>query len=173
MRTNNFFSIAALVICGLVCFSSVKAEGTPIKSDQVTVNIKFKPIQSIVVNPNSAKEVNFIYKTPDHYTNGVAAQTFDNHLIVNSTGAFVVNVKAGGDFTGGLSGEDIDASDVTVEASKGTNNKLDNPSYPTVELGTGDQPLITSTNGGGMGIDFDVTYSNPGGKGPNYINKAK
>jgi hypothetical protein len=54
MRTKNILSIAALIICGLVCVNSVKAEVPPTQtSDEVTVNIKFKPIQSIVVNSGS------------------------------------------------------------------------------------------------------------------------
>jgi hypothetical protein len=57
MRTKNILSIAALIICGLVCVNSVKAQ----TSDDVTVSIKFKPIQSIVVNAADQKTVNLVY----------------------------------------------------------------------------------------------------------------
>ena len=73
MRTSNFFSIAALVICGMVCVNSVKAEGTPTNSDQVTVkvNLKFKPVQSIVVNPvPETVDVDLVYATKEDYRVG-------------------------------------------------------------------------------------------------------
>ena len=100
MRTRNFFSIAALVICGMVCVNSVKADGTPTNSDQVTVNIKFQPIQSIVVNPVS-ETVDLVYAEKEDYNNGVY-KTIADHLTVFSTGGFVVNVKSTGILNEGM-----------------------------------------------------------------------
>ncbi len=77
MRTKNILSIAALIICGLVCVNSVKAEVPPTQtSDQVTVNIKFKPVQSIVVN-NGQKTVNLEYYTL-HLTSSLKKVRFYN-----------------------------------------------------------------------------------------------
>ncbi|MEA5044149.1 MAG: hypothetical protein VB075_06160, partial [Petrimonas sp.] len=73
MGTKNFFSIAALIICGLVCVNSVKAEGTPSKTDNVTLNIKFKPVQSITVNP-AQKTVDLKYYTLENYRDGVSTK---------------------------------------------------------------------------------------------------
>ena len=96
MRTKNILSIAALIICGLVCEQRESANSN---SDNVTVNIKFKPIQSIVVNPAADHQtVDLVYATKDDYANGVS-ETRDNHLEIFSTGGFEVKVSAGGDFT--------------------------------------------------------------------------
>ena len=88
MRTSNFFSIAAFIICGMVCVNSVKAQ-----SDNVTVNLKFKPVQSISVN-TTQKEVNFVYESEADYLNGVTLATHAKHLKVFSTGGFEVKVNA-------------------------------------------------------------------------------
>jgi hypothetical protein len=93
MRTSNFFSIAALVICGMVCVNSVKAEGTPTNSDQVTVNLKFKPVQSIVVNPVQKPLTLTWYMQRRMTTDNGVSKTITDHLTVFSTGGFVVSVK--------------------------------------------------------------------------------
>src|SRR5690554_4951701 len=128
MRTNNFFSIAALVICGLVCFSNVKAStpagGNSATSEPVTVNIKFKPIQSIVVN-SGQKTVNLEYYTKEDYASGVS-EKMEDHLEVFSTGGFIVSVASNGDFMDSDNAETskIDAQDVTIEAETGSDTEL-------------------------------------------------
>ena len=70
MKTKKFFSVAALIICGMVCVSSANANtssgGTSPTSEPVTVNIKFTPIQSITVNPDQTT-VDLEYKTVTDY----------------------------------------------------------------------------------------------------------
>lgn len=163
MRTKNILSIAALIICGLVCVNSVKADVPPTQtSDEVTVNIKFTPIQSIVVN-SAQKTVNLVYATKDDYANGVSAEMPD-HLEIFSTGGFEVKVSTDGDFTR-TAGGTIDADDVTVTAS------TDNETFTGVALSTNPATLITATEGG-RALKYNVTYDNiAAGKSDAYINK--
>ena len=167
MRTKNFFSIAALIICGFVCVNSVKAQVSDQVSDNVTVNIKFKPIQSIVVNPAADHQtVDLVYKDKDDYANGVS-ETRDDHLEIFSTGGFEVKVSAGGDFTR-TGGGTISADDVTVMATRGTSTTIG--SFTNVELSTTPTALITADEGG-TALKYNVTYDNTAGASNVYINK--
>ncbi len=174
MRTKNILSIAALIICGLVCVNSVKAEVPPTQpSDQVTVNIKFKPVQSIVVN-SGQKTVNLEYYTLQNYQEGVSV-TMNDHLEVFSSGGFQVKVKTNENFTreGGTGTETILASEVKVQAARGTENNGDFGSggLPQVSLSSNEQqPLIGATTGGNF--KFHVTYDNTAaGRNFAYLNK--
>jgi hypothetical protein len=166
MRTSNFFSIAALVICGMVCVNSVTADGTPTNSDQVTVNIKFQPIQSIVVNSDS-KTVDLEYATKKDYRDGVS-KTITNHLIVFSTGGFVVSVNAKDENFVRTGDGEISVSDVKLSAVNGTTT---NPQFTSnnVTLSKAPTALITS-NSGGNELKYSVTYDNTAGSGYKYIN---
>ena len=172
MRTNNFFSIAALVICGLVCFSNVKAStpagGTSATSDPVTVHIKFKPIQSIVVN-SGQKTVDLEYNTKDDFANGVSV-TKDDHLEVFSTGGFIVSVASNGDFMGSENAETskIDDAEVTIVAKNGSGTN--NGQFEQVALSTAPTQLISS-NTGGTKLNYNITYNNQAGANNKYINK--
>lgn len=161
MRTKNILSIAALIICGLVCVNSVKAQ----ISDDVTVNIKFKPVQTIVVNPNQ-ETVDLVYATKENYANGVSAEMLD-HLEVFSTGGFIVTANTDGDFTR-TAGGTISAADVILKATRGTDTSIG--SFTDVELSTTPTTLITATEGGTT-LKYNVTYDNTAaGAGNNYIN---
>lgn len=171
MRTKNILSIAALIICGLVCVNSVKAEVPPTQtSDEVTVNIKFKPVQSIVVN-NGQKTVNLEYYTLQNYQEGVSV-TMNDHLEVFSSGGFQVEVKTNGDFTREEDNETILASEVKVQAAPSNGNTEDFGSggLPQVSLSSNEQPLIGADTGGYF--KFNVTYNNTdAGKDFAYLNK--
>lgn len=165
MKTKNFLSIAALMICGLVCVNNVKAEGTPTKTDNAIVNIKFQPVQSIVVNPAS-KIVDIVYKTKDNYADGVSIQK-DDHLEVFSTGGFQVNVSIDKDFTR-TAGGTIDADDVTVKANLGASTTIG--IFYEVALSTTPTLFIAGTSGG-TALKYNVTYDNTAGAGNVYIDK--
>lgn len=172
MRTKNILSIAALIICGLVCVNSVKAEVPPTQpSDQeVTVNIKFKPIQSIVVN-SGQKTVNLEYNTLQNYQEGVSV-TMNDHLEVFSSGGFQVKVKTNENFTREGGNETILASEVKVQAARGTGNtgNFGSGGLPQVDLSSNEQPLIGATTGGYF--KFNVTYNNTdAGRDFAYLNK--
>lgn len=45
MKREKLFVVFVLMMCGLMSVNSVKADGSP--TDNVTVNLKFRPVQSI------------------------------------------------------------------------------------------------------------------------------
>lgn len=164
MRTRNFFSIAALVICGMVCVNSVKADGTPTNSDQVTVSLKFKPVQSISVNQ---KEVDFVYESETDYSREVTSVTHTKHLKVFSTGGFEVKVIAS-DFTSENTNFTIPVEHVSVTATAsddteyafiGETQALDNA-----------ETMIIKSSKGGTALEFDVKYENTSDSSGAFIN---
>ena len=164
MKTKNFLLTGALLIVALFSVNGVMAK-TPTNTDKVTVNIKFKPIQTIEVNEN---EVEFLYDNIAKYENGAENQIKKKHLKINSSGPFVVNVVST-DFAGGLSGKTIPLSDVAVQVVNTTTERYTGAGITTsLPLSATKTPLFTST-GGGMNLEFDVTYSNPGGKNGKYL----
>lgn len=159
------------VILAAVTFISVVLSGnafaqTATASDQVTVNIKLKPIHTLVVN-SGQKNVDLTYSTKLHYSGGVEAPQAD-HLEIFSTGAFEVKVKTDGDFKSGS--ESILASSVKVTSSAGTINPI--PGSPTysqdMKLSASDQSFIKSTTGG---RDMKVNVNYKGAGGDDYLNK--
>lgn len=166
MRANNFFSIAALIICGMVCVNSVKGEGST-TSNPVTVNIRFQPVQSIVVNP-AQETVNLVYATKDDYRDGVS-EKMEDHLTVFSTGGFVVNVKSNGDFKRGDGTMIIPAGDMKITVDNGTDTETGD--FTTQSLSTSDLPIIAASKGGSE-LKYSVTYDNTSaGSGYGYIDR--
>ena len=164
MKTKNFFSIASLIICGLVCVVSVNAQ----KTDNVTLNIKFQPIQSIVV-AGSQKEVNLVYASKNDYANGVQSEQ-QNHLTVFSTGGFQVSVSTDKDNFERAGGGTIPVKDVIVKANTGTKTNSATHTFPEVALSKSPQALITA-DAGGNELTYNVTYDNTAaGSGYKYIN---
>jgi hypothetical protein len=156
MKTKNLFIACALFLLGLANANSAMAENT----DNVTLNLKFKPVQTITVNPTQ-ETVDFLYQTETDYTDGVTLAVKTKHLKVFSTGGFVVNVKASAaNFTSGNTNLTIPVGDVSVKASKSVGNPR---TYAVIDvakaLSTTDQILIQS-NGGGKDLEFDVEYDN-------------
>lgn len=166
MRTKNFFLTAAFIICGLVCVNGVNGQ-TPTGNDQVTVNIKLNPIQAIVVNA-SQEQVDLVYTTVEDYKDGKTSGVLSKHLTVYSAGKFVVNVKAGTKFID-TEGNTIEAGDVTVKLTPSEGTAIG--SEKSVTLSTDDQALITTTTGGGNGLEYDVEYDNTAGGNYQYTPK--
>lgn len=163
MKTRNFLSIAALIICGLMCVNSVKAQITPTTTGQVTVNIKLNPIQAIVVNAGQ-KNVDLVYGTIDNYDQGVTSGVLADHLTVYSAGKFAVYVKTNTNFMNET--KSINASDVTVKASHSSGHSVG--VLKEVGLTTSDQLLIDSALGGGNGLKYGIEYDNSAGKNFKY-----
>lgn len=164
MKVRNFFLAGALLVASLFSVNSAMAQ-----TDNVTLNLKFKPVQSITVNP-AQKTVNFLYQTETDYADGVTLAAQEKHLNVFSTGGFEVNVKASSEnFTSGNTNITIPVSDVSVKATASTGN---NRTYASIEsvvpLSNSDQMIIQS-NGGGRGLEFDVEYDNTGDASDAYI----
>ena len=164
MKRKNLFFVSALILFGLATVNSVKAED----NDVVTVNLKFQPIQSIVVNPDQ-KTVDLLYASKDDYADGVSAEMPD-HLEVFSTGGFIVQANTGGDDFTRIGGGTIPASDVILKATQGTDTSIG--SVSDVSLSTTPTTLISSTTTGGTSLKYNVTYDNTAAGGSNnYINK--
>lgn len=155
MKTKNLFFAGALVLFGLANVNSAMAQSN---TDNVTLNLKFKPVQTITVDPTQ-KTVDFVYQTETDYTSGVTLAAKEKHLKVFSSGGFDVNVKAGGtNFTSDNTALTIPVNHVSVTASKSAGNSRE---YAVIDvakaLSTTDQLLIQS-NGGGKDLEFDVLY---------------
>lgn len=156
--------LAAVTLISVVFAGTAHAQGA--STDNVTVNIKLKPIHTILVN-SGQKIVDLTYSTKNHYSAGVEAAQAD-HLEIFSTGAFEVKVKTDGDFKSGS--ESILASSVKVTSSAGTANPI--PGSPTysqdLKLSGSDQSFIKSTTGG---RDMKVNVNYKGAGGDDYLNK--
>lgn len=171
MKVRKFLFAGALIAASLFSVNSVMAESTPGNTDQVTVNLKFQPVQSIVVKSDT-KVVNLVYANKTDYSNGKSA-TVNDHLEIFSTGGFVVTVKADNDFTSTSTGAvAIPAEHVKVKATKGSGNNNDygEGGLAEVTLSTSPQNFIASETGG-TGLKFNVIYDNYGGAGNAYIDK--
>lgn len=165
MKTKNILVLAALIFSSILNVKGLFAQTT---TDDVTLNIVLKPIQSIVVNPaTDHKTVDLVYSTMDNYKNGATEVVKVKHLTVFSTGGFQVKVNSGEFLTNGTT--NIDASDVTVLATNASGNNVANTATTAVSLGLTEGTLITSTEGG-RSLEYDVTYNNELGKNDAYIN---
>ncbi|WP_418893090.1 hypothetical protein [Limibacterium fermenti] len=168
MRTKKVFLVALLVTIGLVSVNSAKAQsGDDPADNNVTVNIKLHPIQSLVVTEGQ-RTVDIEYQTPEDYKNGKISEQQLDHLTVFSTGGFTISVKSDGNFVNaeGYS-ESIDAGDVQIVAEAGTDNDA-NDSYTNVDLSTDNQSLIISETGA-RERKYNITYNNEAGKDDKYL----
>ena len=166
MKTKNFLLTGALLIVALFSVNGVMAQGPANyvegqTSDKVKVNLIFKPIQSTQVNPNQ-EEIDYEYSTPKHYMNGLGAgktQEKKNHLTVYHSGGFDVKVTSSG-FKKGEAEYQIANNHVNVTASKGANiaTGRNNFDFTPTSLRAGSGKQFFSSTGGGMGMNFDVTY---------------
>lgn len=139
----------------LLGFATVNAQTS---TDNVTLNVKLKPIQTLVVNP-AQKEVNLLYTTAADYSGGVSSTQAD-HLTVYSTGGFEVKVKSG-DANIVSGSKNIAANTITITASNGSNNSITGATYTPVSLSNNDQVIATSATGG-VNKNINVTYAGAG-----------
>lgn len=139
----------------LLGFATVSAQTS---TDNVTLNVKLKPIQTLVVNP-AQKEVNLLYTTAADYSGGVSSTQAD-HLTVYSTGGFEVKVKSG-DANIVSGSKNIAANTITITASNGSNNSITGATYTPVSLSNNDQVIATSATGG-VNKNINVTYAGAG-----------
>ncbi len=161
MKKLAIFTLATLAIA---LTSKTYAQA----SDEVTLNVRLHPIQTIIVN-GSQKTVNLDYITTDDYASGVELEQED-HLSIYSTGGFQVSVKSNSstlesahqDVT-----ENINASDIQITPSQGT-SPLAGSTLQAISLSDQDQPLISNTIGG-VGRTFNIKYEGAGGDA--YVNK--
>ena len=93
-----------------------------------------------------------------------------NHLKINSTGGFIVKVKADQDHLTSDNSEasPIQASDITLMATKGTSNNLEELITQEVSLSQNNVDLFSS-NRGGVNKYFNIQYN--GANGNKWHNK--
>ena len=155
------------IFCALVSGIAFAQVGS--KTASATLNVKLYPIQTILIGGDNI--VNLEYQTKEDYSNGVTSNMND-HLIVYSTGGFAVKVKSENEnleytSTDGK-GHKIAVSTINLQASLGTGNTLNSPSFRSVDLTNTDKRLISSAVGG-TDLKFNVAYN---GRGNNaYLNK--
>ncbi len=134
------------------------------QTTQTKLNVILNPLQSIAVN-DASKEVTLEYKTTNDYLTGVSSPVLIDHLKVYSTGGFQVSAKAA-DLTNGLNtapGQNVKilSSGISLLIAKGTGNNGSDINPSTVNLGTGDVNLFSSTTGG-VSMGYNVTYKGAG-----------
>jgi hypothetical protein len=128
----------------LLMLFSIQAQ----QSDNVTLNIILRPIQTITVNPLQ-KTVNLIYDSVDKYEQGdISRQT--EHLEIFSSGGFAVQVS-------GTSFE-MDG-DIKIIADP----VQPNPTYSFTSVDLSQTPTDLIVGGRGGRQQFNVTYDNSSG----------
>ena len=143
------------------------AQDGPTDHDQVTLNVKLYPIQTLEVNTGQ-KTVDLEYKTVTNYAEGVES-TNQDHLKVYSTGGFAVKVKSEDAALKRANGDQkIAANGISVSAAVGTTNPLATATVKSVSLSTAEKTLIASRTGG-VDKTFDITYKGAGAD--TYVNK--
>lgn len=166
MKTKSFLITALIILSGILNVNSVFAQTTN-NTDNVTLNIKLNPIQTIQVNSDQ-KTVNIVYSEIDDYQKGVSAFR-ENHLQVFSAGGFAVTVKSNSDYlTSENNTNKIDAKDITVIAARESDDNR-NDVFAEVALGSSEGTLIASKIGG-RDLKYNVTYNNELGGNDNYLN---
>lgn len=136
------------------------------KSGSVKLRLILRPIQTLVVN-STQENIDLIYSETNDYVNGVSSEQ-KNHLKVNSTGPFTVDVYADSDNIKRTGGDEVISSQsLSVSASAGSTQSLPDAKLNRVNLSTNATNLITSKSGG-MGRNFNITYSGAANGG--YIN---
>lgn len=166
MKVRKFLFAGALIAASLFSVNSVMAQTN---TDQVTVNLKFKPVMSIAVNTNpDHKTVNFLYETDDHYRKGVAAQSFTEHLTVFSSGGFEVKLSTtASNFTSENTNTTIPVSSVSVKATpSGTHTNT----YTTGSVNLSSTDPFIKSDKGGIDLKFDVEYDDSGFNPATFIN---
>ncbi|MEO8254224.1 MAG: hypothetical protein ABI554_07520 [Flavobacterium sp.] len=152
--------IASFLVLGLVKMNAQTA------TDNVTLNVKLHPIQTLVVNP-AQKTVNLDYNTVGDYKDGVTSTQAD-HLTIYSTGGFQVKVKSAGDLAETSAGtEKIATNSIQITAKAGTNG-LTAATYSSTSLESTEKSLITSTTGG---VDKKINIEYKGAGADAYVNK--
>lgn len=172
MKVRKFLFAGALIAASLFSVNSVMAEDVVTPTASVTVNLKFKPVMSIVVNAAAEHQsVDFLFDSQTKYNSGVTIPKKVKHLNVFSTGGFQVTFQTSDqNFTSGNTNITIPVEDVSVTATASEGNEL---SYEllgaNLPLSNSPIPFIQSVSGG-RSLDFDVEYKNPGFAAAKYIN---
>lgn len=126
-------------------------------SDNVTLNIRLNPIQTLLVT-DGQKTVDLVYTTRENYQLGVT-QRKDNHLTIYSTGGYEISAKTSGEtFTGKITGPEVGT--VTITPEDGSENPAGGDYY-ALALSTSPQ-ILAENSKGGVDAKISVTYKGAG-----------
>ena len=128
----------------LIIFTLLSLNAYSQESQNVTLRVILRPIQSIIVNQ---KDVLLEYITLDDYKKGVS-KTMENHLTVYSTVGYSINVK----------GNDLKANSFEI---KNTDISINQEGLSVVNLTSDNKELLTS-NEYTTGTNYNITYSTEG-----------
>ncbi|UFH32261.1 hypothetical protein LNP04_00745 [Chryseobacterium sp. C-71] len=116
-----------------------------LSAQNVTLNVRLKPIQTLVVN-NAQKNVDLNYVTKNDYANGVSSMNAD-HLNIFSTGGFQVKVKSGNSALQN-GNKSIEANTIQIIATAGSDAVNGAQYAQNVQLSNNETMLVSSSNGG-------------------------
>lgn len=169
-RKGDFLNIPMTLTTLLACLILLVGKvGAQSHSGDVTVNIRFLPVQTISVQ-TSQKITDLLYTTAEDYEKGVSV-THDDHLKIFSSGGFQVSVTADdADFRRSGSNETIPLDDLIIRAAEGSYSGI-RTRYAEVALSTALAPIIESEDGG-RDLKYNITYDNRNaGSAQHYIDK--
>ena len=141
---------------GLFAFATANAQN-------VTLNVKLSPIQTLVVNPTQ-KVVDLEYKNKDDYKNGVTSEKIDQ-LTIYSTGGFEVKVKSSNAAMQN-GGKNIQTNTIKIKAKAGSDAVNGAQYSQSIDLSPNDSNLVTSTNGG---VDRKISIEYKGAGAETYL----
>lgn len=151
-----------IIFGSLVLFGMVT-----VSAQSVTLNVRLKPIQTLVIN-SAQKVVNLDYTTKDDYSNGVSSVNAD-HLSIYSTGGFQVKVKSS---TAVMQNgaKSIQANSIQIKATAGSEAVNGAQYAQNVQLSATEATLVTSTVGG-VDKKINIEYKGAGANAylDNYI----
>lgn len=124
-------------------------------TDNVTLNVRLHPIQSLLINP-SQKVVDLDYMDKNDYLNGVSSEQQD-HITIFSTGGFQITVKNDNSIIN-AHGKNIDASTLKIKAENGSQPIAGNPEFQERELSPTEKFIVRS-NVGAVDKTFNVKYT--------------
>lgn len=154
---KKLFITSLTMVCGIAAVAQTN-------TDNVTLNVKLNPIQTLVVNAQQ-KTVNIDYTTKDHYKDGVSSKQA-NHLNIFSTGGFEVKVKSSGSEltnqgTAGPNGN-IDVATINIVATQAAQNSLADAQYGQNVTLSNNEGIIVSSTKGARDKNIDIEYKAAG-----------
>lgn len=150
---------AVILFAGVSLSSAQAPVVTEGKQDFGTtkLNVILTPFQTITVN-TAQNEVNLEYSSAELYKTGVTSSEQVEHLLIESTGAFDVTVKAE-DLKSTIDhSKTMSASTIMIKSISNTAKELKGATTRTVRLANNDVKLISSSKGG-TNKAFDITYT--------------
>ena len=148
---------AAILFAGVSVAKGQDVAADPSNLSKTKLNVILTPFQTITVNSDQL-QVDLKYTTAEMYKSGVTSPEQVEHLLIESTGAFDVTVKAE-DLKSTIDhAKTMSASTIIIKSISNTAKELKGAKTRTVTLANNDVTLISSTKGG-TNKAFDITYT--------------